>query len=35
MRFMVAMKDASVFDIKGSLIEILAINLALPGGKMW
>lgn len=34
-RFMVAMNDTSVFDVKGSLIEILAINLALPGGKMW
>lgn len=34
MRFMAAMNDASVFDFKGGLIEIHAIDFALPGGKM-
>lgn len=34
MRFMAAMNDASVSGLKGGLIEIHAIDFALPGGKM-
>lgn len=34
MKFMAAMNDASVSDLKGGLIEIHAIDFALPGGKL-